>query len=94
MPFYLTKIQLVVYYQCRILIGWATTRLYVIYSPLVVKSPGFETQNNGGWIVLYQLKLFCLDIFDQLVFLINSRCATHSHTLQAKSSPTADEDQQ
>ena len=24
------KIQLVVYYQCCILIGWATTRLYVI----------------------------------------------------------------
>ena len=24
------KIQLVVYYQCYILIGWATTRLYVI----------------------------------------------------------------
>ena len=25
-----SKIQLVVYYQCRVLIGWATTRLYVI----------------------------------------------------------------
>ena len=25
-----SKIQLVVYYQCCILIGWATTRLYVI----------------------------------------------------------------
>ena len=25
-----SKIQLVVYYQCYILIGWATTRLYVI----------------------------------------------------------------
>ena len=27
---YFSKIQLVVYYQCWILIGWATTRLYVI----------------------------------------------------------------
>ena len=26
----LSKIQLVVYYQCCVLIGWATTRLYVI----------------------------------------------------------------
>ena len=25
-----SKIQLVVYYQCYVLIGWATTRLYVI----------------------------------------------------------------
>ena len=28
--FYFSKIQLVVYYQCCVLIGWATTRLYVI----------------------------------------------------------------
>ena len=28
--FIISKIQLVVYYQCCILIGWATTRLYVI----------------------------------------------------------------
>ena len=27
---YISKIQLVVYYQCCILIGWASTRLYVI----------------------------------------------------------------
>ena len=27
---YISKIQLVVYYQCCILFGWATTRLYVI----------------------------------------------------------------
>ena len=26
----ISKIQLVIYYQCCILIGWATTRLYVI----------------------------------------------------------------
>ena len=26
----ISKIQLVVYYQCYVLIGWATTRLYVI----------------------------------------------------------------
>ena len=25
-----SKIQLVVYYQCYVLIGWATTRLYAI----------------------------------------------------------------
>ena len=29
-PLFTSKIQLVVYYQCCILIGWATTRLYVI----------------------------------------------------------------
>ena len=28
--FVVSKIQLVVYYQCCVLIGWATTRLYVI----------------------------------------------------------------
>ena len=27
---FFSKIQLVVYYQCCILIGWATTRLFVI----------------------------------------------------------------
>ena len=27
---YFSKIQLVVYYQCCVLIGWATTKLYVI----------------------------------------------------------------
>ena len=27
---FFSKIQLVVYYQCCVLIGWATTRLYVI----------------------------------------------------------------
>ena len=48
-----------------ILIGWANTRLYVI-APKVAKSTGFENQNNGGWIVFCWLKLFCLDIFDQL----------------------------
>ena len=25
------------------------------------------TQNNGGWIAFGWIKLFCLDIFDQLV---------------------------
>jgi len=28
--FLFSKLQLVVYYQCCVLIGWATTRLYVI----------------------------------------------------------------
>ena len=55
-----SNIQLVVYYHCCVLIGWATTRL-------VPKSAGFENQNNDSWIVFCQLKLFCLDIFDQLV---------------------------
>ena len=27
---FISKIQLVVYYQCCVLIGWITTRLYVI----------------------------------------------------------------
>ena len=38
LPF--SKIQLVVYYQCCVLIGWATTRLYVIAR--VAKSAGFD----------------------------------------------------
>ena len=50
-----SKIQLVEYYQCCFPIGWATN------------SAGFETQNNGGWLAFCLLKLFCLDIFDQLV---------------------------
>ena len=33
----ISKIQLVVYHQCCILIGWATSRLY--RPPLVAKSP-------------------------------------------------------
>ena len=41
-----SKIQLVVYYQYCVLIGWATSRLF-FYSPLVAKSAGFENQNNG-----------------------------------------------
>ena len=36
--YYFSKIQLVVYHQCCILIGSATSRLYVIISPLVAKS--------------------------------------------------------
>ena len=36
-----SKIKLVVYYQCCVLIGWATTRLY-LKAPLVAKSAGFE----------------------------------------------------
>ena len=39
------KIQLVVYYQCFVLIGWATTRL--CYSPLVAKSAGFLVAKKG-----------------------------------------------
>ena len=57
---YISKIQLVVYYQCYVLIGWATTSLN--HGPLVAKSAGFENQNNGGWLKFCYLKLFCLDI--------------------------------
>ena len=35
-----SKIQLVVYYQCCVLIGWSTSRL-LCYSSLVTKSAGF-----------------------------------------------------
>ena len=49
------KIQLVDYYQCCIVIGWTTTRLYVIAS--------FENQNNGGWIA------FCLALTRKRCFV-------------------------
>ena len=61
----LSKIQLMVYYQFWVLIGGATTRLYI--SSLVAKSAGFENQNNRGWIAFCWLNMFCRDIFDQLV---------------------------
>ena len=50
MIYMFSKIQLVVYHQCCVLIGLATTTLYaaICYSPLVAKSAGFENQNNGG----------------------------------------------
>ena len=67
----ISKIQLVVYYQYCVLIGWATSRLFVI--ALVAKSAGFENQNNDfklakdvlsryffwptSWILLKQLFL-------------------------------------
>ena len=44
-----SKTHVVVYYQFCVLIGWATTRLYVI-AHFVAKSAGFENQNNDGWI--------------------------------------------
>ena len=49
----ISKIQLVVYYQCRVLIGWAATRLYVIahYSSekrrLFGGKKGFKSKFNG-----------------------------------------------
>ena len=46
---------------------WLSYYRAIFYSPLVAKTVGFENQNNDGWIALRQLKLFCLDIFDQLV---------------------------
>ena len=70
--YYFSKIQLVVYYQCCVMIGWATTRL-LCYSQLVAKFTGFENQNNSGWIAFCWLKLFCPDIFDKLVgFYLNN----------------------
>ena len=46
---------------------WLSNYQAICYSPLVAKSIGFENQNNDGWIAFLHLKLFCLDIFDQLV---------------------------
>ena len=43
----ISKVQLVDFHQCYVLIGWATTRLHG-YRPLVAKNAGFEDQNNGG----------------------------------------------
>ena len=45
---------------------WMSYYQAICYRPLVAKSAGSEDQNNGGWIAFYKLKLFCLDIFDQL----------------------------
>ena len=44
----ISKIQLVVYYQCCVLISWATTRLQkkLCYNPLVAKSAGFLASKN------------------------------------------------
>ena len=74
---YFSKILLVVYYQCCVLTVWATTRLYVI----VAKSAGFENQSNGGWIAFWWIKLFCLDIFDQLVGFYWNNYSSRPHGL-------------
>ena len=42
----ISKIQPVVYYQRGILIGWATTRLYVIAHALAAKSAGFLAEKK------------------------------------------------
>ena len=42
---------------------WLNFYLAICYSPLVAKSAGFLAEKKG----LNWLKLFCLDIFDQLV---------------------------
>ena len=60
----ITSGQLVVYYQCCVLIGWVITRLYVI-AHWWRKAPRFENQNNSSWIAFCYLKLFILDIFEQ-----------------------------
>ena len=65
----LSKIQLVIYYQSCILIGWATTGLYVI-NPLVAKSAGFENQNNGHWITFGRCFGQVLYVFDQLRWIL------------------------
>ena len=54
------NIQLVVYYQCHILIDWATTRPT---TAVVAKSAGFENQNNGGWTVFLLAKVVLFRYF-------------------------------
>ena len=48
-----SKIQIVVYYQCCDLIGWTTKGLLAIISnsPRVAKNASFESQNNGSWFL-------------------------------------------
>ena len=46
----INRIQLAVYYQCCVLIVWATTKLYVTAYIPAAKSAGFENQNKGGWV--------------------------------------------
>ena len=61
-----SKIHPVVYYQCCVLIGWATTRLYVIAHHLKRKVLLFGGK-KGLKSSFHLLKLFCLYIFDQLL---------------------------
>ena len=46
--------------------GWATTRLYFI-AQFVAKSVGFLAAKKDIKSSFNQVKLFCLDIFDQLI---------------------------
>ena len=61
-----SKIHPVVYYQCCVLIGWATTRLYVIAHHLKRELLLFGGK-KGLKSSFHLLKLFCLYFFDQLV---------------------------
>ena len=63
---YISKIQLVVYYQCCVLADWLNCYQAICYSALVAKSACFLAPKNEK-ASFNQLKLFCLDIFDQLV---------------------------
>ena len=61
-----SKIHPVVYYYCCVLIGWATTRLYVIAHHLKRNVLLFGGK-KGLKSSFHLLKSFCLYIFDQLV---------------------------
>ena len=63
---FISKIQLVVYYQCCVLIGWATSRLFVI-AHWQRKAPALRNKNNGGWIAFCWSFVLSRYFFDQLV---------------------------
>ena len=46
---------------------WLSYYWAICYSPLVVKAPAFWRQKKGFKSSFNQIKLFCLDIFDELV---------------------------
>ena len=62
----ISKIQLVVYYQWCVLIGWATTGLYV-KAPYSSEKRQLLGGKKGLKSSFNKLKLLCRDIFDQLV---------------------------
>ena len=58
------KIQLLVYYQCCVLIGWATIR-YICYNPLVAKAVVLKTKTMAAESRFASLSCFVL------IFLTN-----------------------
>ena len=69
--------------KCSIInaLFWLFELLLGGYSPLVMKRAGFENLNNGDWIAFCLLKLFCLDIFDQLVGFYENNYSSQAHGL-------------